>query len=182
MLESSGFTPMALAVLVQMIKVEWSKSSRGGQGARNRNSVPSALTIPDDLLGRWRGEILVDSSYWNEANDFARPNRRESERLPPDKVLRIGSVSIALRAEGSDVVRGPETLAIRFIPLSREIFMCRREWARVVFNSRFSCIDSGNWWYEQVIVNAGLFDGRPASSVFVESRPAWEFRRLTRLR
>ncbi len=168
--------------LVQVIKVEWTKSSRGGQGARDRNSVPSALAIPDVLLGRWTREILVNTTHWSEANAFAHPNRRESERLPANKVLRIDPVSIALGDPELAIGLDHETLLVRFVPVRREIVLMRGDWARVVFNARYACIDSGNWWYEQVTVNAGLFGERPPDSVFVETRPTTVFRHLSRLR
>ena len=61
---------MDVAVLVQVINVEWTKLSRGGKRrARYRNSVPSALPIPDDILERWTGETSLDTSHWSEAND-----------------------------------------------------------------------------------------------------------------
>jgi hypothetical protein len=36
--------------VVQIIRTEWTKASRGGEGARRRSAVPEALALPDQLI------------------------------------------------------------------------------------------------------------------------------------
>jgi hypothetical protein len=55
------------------------------------------------------------------------------------------------------------------------------QWVRVCYNGRFSCIDSGQWWYTQVTVNVAWFADHPSSQVFVNSQPAQELKMLADL-
>lgn len=48
--------------LVQVTRLCWDKSARGGQGARDRNAVPDALSVPADELRDLGGLLLVSKS------------------------------------------------------------------------------------------------------------------------
>jgi len=51
----------------------------------------------------------------------------------------------------------------------------------VRYNGRFSDVDTGEWWYEQVAANVAWFAGEPDGRVFLDREPARELRALAEL-
>lgn len=64
----------------------------------------------------------------------------------------------------------------------RSLMVAPGQWVRVCYDGRFSCIDSGNWWYEQVTVNVAWFGGDPDGRVFFDSEPSGKLMALAVLR
>src|SRR5262249_28171941 len=60
------------SMVIQLIKTLWTKKSRGGQGARQRNSVPTALRLPMPAFAAPFFLHRIDFSQ------FANVERRES--------------------------------------------------------------------------------------------------------
>jgi hypothetical protein len=179
--------------LVQVIRLHWDKSARGGQGARDRSSVPLGFGIPADHLLNADEQLHIEESHWGDRNAFAEPFHYRHQRVALDDGYRFGCVTVSTHPEGLlvhfrwDWTHGgaPDRWFITATgnaeSASRDLVVRPEQWVRVCYNGRFSCIDSGNWWYEQVTVNVALFGGEPSGQVFVGSKPEREFKLLADL-
>jgi hypothetical protein len=178
---------------VQVIHLSWTKAARGGEGARARCAVPAAFEVPASELVDVEGVLRVDASHWGDRNCFAAPFRFDRQEVQLSDGFVVGCVTISAWAEGLQVgyrydpaVGGaPDRRA--FAPAGHRESATRTlpvhdgEWVRVCHNGRFSCIDTGNWWYEQVTVNVACFVGEPNGRVFLEQEPTQELRALAEL-
>jgi hypothetical protein len=163
---------MARIVIVQQIEVEWSKASRGGQGAVWRNAVREVAKVPLNRIVA-SDLVLVQQKLWFfERNKFALP--KETIILNPTvKPLVIGCVSVDYSDDA--VVAGfafnsacggaPNRSGIR-----QTLVLTLNEWGQIVYNGRFAPAYDGDWWYEKMVVNVGIFDP-PSNSVFTRSQP-----------
>ncbi len=180
--------------LIQVVHVKWTKSERGGQGARNRGSVPEALNVPKAELARASGQFCVTHSYWGSRNSFSQPLSMDSERVAITEEYRYGCVKVSAHPDGLvaryyyDVAhggapdRGYEIWPAPAEPSGRFLVIRFGEWGRVCYNGRFSCIDSGHWWYEKTTVNVAWFAGEPNGRVFIDRPLSVEYRSVVHLR
>ncbi len=154
-------------IAVQTISTSWTKSSRGGSLAMLRNCVPKRLplSLPDDLKN-----IVWHSVAYSECNRFAAPisvrvtghcedNRygcknAEVERYDDYAILtyryQTGAPARQFFGQSGTPVAPEHSIKI---PWNR--------WASVEYNGRFACIDTGNWWYERVVINVACGDSIP---------------------
>ena len=180
--------------LVQVVHVGWEKSARGGRGAGERNSVLAAYEVMEDDLDGIGGHMGVGVSKWSERNAFATPFSSDSQRIAIADGYSFGCVRVSAHADGLRVhyeygyANGgaPDRSFLNWPSASgespgRSIVVRNNQWARVCYNGRFSCIDSGNWWYEQTTVNVAFFDGEPNGRVFLDREPFHELRALADL-
>jgi hypothetical protein len=69
------------------------------------------------------------------------------------------------------------------VPASHTTAIAENEWARARWNGRFTCIDTGTWWYESVTVNVGVHpDADIPRDLFTRSEPVDEYAQLAYLR
>jgi len=179
--------------LIQVIRLHWGKTARGGQGARNRSSVPLAFKVPADHLLNTSGQLHVEESHWGDNNAFAKPFHHRHQRVPLASGYSFGCVTVTVHPDGLlvryqwDESRGgaPDRSFVNFVgnteSVSRDLLVMPGKWVRVCYNGRFSCVDSGNWWYEQVTVNVALFGVKPSGQVFVRSESARELKMIADL-
>ncbi len=178
--------------LIQVVRLSWSKAARGGPGARARNAVPAAFEVPADLVGA-EGVLCVDALHWGDRNTFAEPFWSERSRAPLTAGYAVGCVAVSAEAEGLLVRYRYEPAAggapdrRAFNPAGHRESTTRTlpvrdgQWVRVCYNGRFSDIDTGAWWYEQVTANVAWFVGEPNGRVFLDREPAQELRALAEL-
>ncbi len=180
--------------LVQVVQLHWGKSSRGGQAARNRNAVPQAFAVPAADLAAAGGHLCVSVTHWGERNAFTEPFLVRRERVAVADGFTFGCVGVSPHPEGL-LVRyqytrtdggAPDRWFFNWFTVAgespgRPLVVRPGQWVRVCYNGRFSCIDSGNWWYEQSTVNVVCFGGEPDGRVFIDREPAEELRVLADL-
>lgn len=179
--------------LIQVVRLSWTKAARGGEGARARSAVPAAFEVPAaDLIGAV-GVLCVDASHWDERTDFAQPSRSERRRVPLADGFAVGCVTVAAQAEGLLVsyryepATGGAPDRRAYNPAghpeatTRSLLVHDGVWVRVCYNGRFSCRDSGGWWYEQVTANVAWFACEPAGQLFLDRAPTQELRELADL-
>src|SRR5207248_78488 len=129
-----------------------------------------------------------------DRNAFAEPLHSRHQRVPVEQGFSFGCVTVSGYPQGLlvryqwDGWRGgaPNRSFINAATgnaesAGRDLIVQAGRWVRVCYNGRFSCIDTGNWWYEQVTVNAAWFSGEPSGEAFLASEPTREFRVLADL-
>jgi hypothetical protein len=135
----------------------------------------------------------VDVSDWGERNNFLEPFSVRRHQVPLVEGFTYRSVAVSAHPEGLRVLYhydggAPNRWFLNRLPArdgapGGQIMLVRPgEWARVCYNGRFSCSDTGNWWYEQVTVNVAWFADECAGRVFLDSEAAHELRSLADLR
>jgi hypothetical protein len=180
--------------LVQVVRVRWTKAARGGDGARARNAVPAAFEVPALAPASTEGLLCVDTFHWDERNGFAEPLSTDRHQVPLVDGFSFGCVGVVADAEGLVVRyqynRGNSGAPDQWFFNSesgygespgRTLLVRGREWARVCYNGRFSCLETGNWWYQQVTVNVAWFAGAADGRLFLDREPTQELRALAEL-
>jgi hypothetical protein len=179
--------------LAQVICLHWTKAARGGEGARARGAVPVGFKVEAAELVGAEGVLCVDASQWGERNGFIEPVTVRRHRVLLAEGFSFGCVAVSTNPEGLlvryqyDGTHGgaPNRWFLNW-PGSggapgRALLARGGEWVRVCYNGRFSDIDTGNWWYQQVTVNVAWFAGEPDGRVFLDREPAQELRALAEL-
>lgn len=186
---SSGF--------LQVIRIEWTKASRGAEGSRARNAVPSGAPIRLEEFTGERASLSVEVQDWTERNSFVEPIRVDRKSVSLAEGFTWGGLSIALRD------REPCGLRVQYMrgfssgaperwflnsgsgtegPGAYPLALGDGESVRIADNGRFSDNDGGHWWYRQLTINAAWFDRIPDTRVFVDRKPTYNLRTLARLR
>lgn len=167
------------AVVIQHIETVWTKRSRGGDGARQRNAVPAALDLPS--LSRDHLFVLHHATF-HEHDSFARHDQLRSADAFADLKLRFLTLSIDGAALHVRFQRdGFNAATPSPFPYKDPFVLEPRQWARLVYNGRFTAWNTGMWSYEKHVYNIGWFD-KWASDAFERTRPCSEYREMARLR
>lgn len=157
-------------LVVQRIRTNWKKLSRGGEKATIRNATPTGFEIP------WRKNestrILLHDIKMCEWRDFL-PEVSIGELEPQSHIrleplfLRISSAGVALRFEWSWQHCGaPERL-------SHDLFsLTQGEWGRFECNGRFGATTQcgSEWTYHKTTFNVAVMDDERAD-LFLQSCP-----------
>jgi hypothetical protein len=180
--------------VVQLIHVTWDKSGRGGRGAERRNRIPLALPLPDQLRPEVGRPLLIHESHWGHTNQFSREVRNVIRAIDHSGEFRYRCISVAANDAGARVDWTwnewggipPRTIRAEdgnIVPASHRIDLLDNEWARVRWNGRFTCIDTGSWWYESVVANVGVHpDANIPPDLFVRSGPVHDYSQMAQLR
>jgi hypothetical protein len=180
--------------LVQAIRLRWTKAARGGEGARARCAVPTAFEVPAVDFVSAEDVLCVDVSQWGDKDTFAEPFSASRKRIALAEGTTFGCVTVSAEANGLRVsyqynwahAGAPDRSFKRHrsddgeAPV-RTVLVRDQEWVRVCYNGRFTCIHTGDWWYQQVTVNVAWFAGEPDWRVFLDQEPVREIRELADL-
>lgn len=167
-----------MLLIVQHIVVHWTERSRGGGGARQRNSVPEAFPLPAPGPAP---AALLHTIAVHEHLGFEAPVG-EISPLGAGPAYQIACAEVRIEAKGALLLFIPEirlTGAPARPQFPREVgrIVCG-QWARLVYNGRFA--EETGWRYVKVVVNAGLFDPAVPGS-FLDAGPIRELRDLAKL-
>jgi hypothetical protein len=165
-------------LFLQLLTTEWTKESRGGSGARLRNTTPLAMALPESWRGPDDGTLRVHHVYFSEQRRFL---PREWTKVHKEKsfveaeafrvecteegvrvLLDYARMGMPGRREGSGLSRGEK---------HEELFLLAPgQWGRGVYNERIEYWDSGHWGYCKHVLNVGLLrDASP--DVFLTTEP-----------
>src|SRR6185295_18981563 len=86
--------------VVQVVRLHWDKSARGGQGARDRNAVQQAFAVPADDLAGAGGHLCVGVASWGERNAFAAPLAARTNRVAVADGFTFACVSVSAGPDG----------------------------------------------------------------------------------
>ncbi len=166
---------------LQLLTTEWTKESRGGSGARLRNTTPLAMALPEPWRGTHDGVLRVHHVYFSEQRRFL---PREWTKVHKEKafveaeafrvewseegvrvLLHYGRMGMPGQLEGSGASRGE--------PHEELFLLSPGEWGRGVYNERVPYWDTGHWGYCKHVLNVGLLhDASP--DLFRTTEPARE--------
>jgi len=177
-------------IVVQVIHVTWDKSGRGGRAAEQRNQIPLALPLPDQLAPDIGRHLLVHESHWDRSNEISSAIRA----IDVKDGFRFRCVSVRATNEGAALDwtwkewAGIPPRRVRndfgdTVPASHRVDLSDNEWARARWNARFTSVDTGTWWYESVIANVGVIpDAEIPIDFFTRSDPVDDYSQLAHLR
>lgn len=174
-------------IVIQQIDTEWTKASRGGEGACRRNAVPTELTLPLDCFAAPVAMHVVDSFEWN---DFQLDDSVKHWNSICD--VRIPFLKLETRQNNLRIrfVRSPQNWVIAnrlydgvdgkpVLDVDAFVLGCD-EWGRVRFNARYTSRDTGEWYYQHVVCNIGVFSSVELNR-FVTLKPNHQFVELATL-
>ena len=168
-------------LIIQRITVEWTKLSRGGDAATQRNAVPKAIALPQ--LACVSGKCFIHDVHFRESGGF-----RCSESLSESDIQR----RVHLAPLFLDVKR--DQVETRFIwswhecgapeRVSGSMFrLSSGQWGRFICNGRFGAqTESGNEWrYHKTVFNVAFGESFPGD-LFTNTKPTKTESRLAALR
>lgn len=167
-------------LIVQHIRIEWTKTARGGELAECRSRIPKALPLPAcPMVYDKQDHYFAQRLEFRECDAFAKPRERLST---PQIDIPYRTVNCTVEwKNGAPLVEyaycsGAPTQVGR--PASWDV--PRDAWIRVEYNGRFSGMDDGNWYYLHEIINVA-FAEMEQTDIFTALPPQSEFRRVSHL-
>lgn len=161
-------------ILVQKLRVCWSKRSRSAPEATRRNAVPHALPFILETERRIINAVPVLLTYhsMHENTEFA-PRLYTEELLPDGESVWLGSVRINMNEEVLTVHFNDACSQLKphRFPFGKDIFSIQLDsWKRLRYNGRYRTWEES--YYEEHILNIGFFDSMPEPEVFMEAPAA----------
>jgi hypothetical protein len=157
-------------LIVQIIRSYWTKASRGAPGSIARNTVPECLPIPLQQVNAQGIRVLYHEIVFKEATGFQTPDERIS--IDPAIYPRHGCTTVERIAK--TVCANYKYHHCGGAPdrssLKRVVKADVGNWIQIRENGRFSPTWEGDWWYQKIVVNAGLFDNIVAEQ-FINTSP-----------
>lgn len=160
-------------IFIQELVTHWTKDSRSGPGATERNKTPLSAVVPFDRpFPPGKTDIVIQTTNFLELDEF-RPSPvtvafasmpasglYESESLTV-RVSEGDGLALGIRWNSSFGVppRKPHDLGV--VPFNR--------WGRVLYNARHG-FDRGDWHYYQRTVNIGCLESLKPNN-FVATKP-----------
>lgn len=145
-------------LIVQTIRSSWTKASRGAPGAIARNTVPEYLPISSPNIDPIDLQVLYHEIAFEEATGFQSPKERiyiNPTIYPPSgciTVERIGrEAHVTYKYSG---VGGAPYRSVKRHTIRAGV----GDWLQMRENGRFLILWSGDWSYQKIVVNAGLFN------------------------
>ncbi len=176
-------TDAVAQIVVQRIRVEWTKVSRGAPGATRRARVPVALPLPSDFRPE---RLVLHDMRAVEEEAFALvtavpgpSNRRAEPEAHGPTTGHFEPISWRVNRAQLIVDLAPSGLSAPRRPYSRAFVLSPGEWGRVLFNERFGA--DREWRYVHTVVNLA-FRVTWSAELFTHSTPARVFDGRARLR
>lgn len=168
-------------IVVQRITTEWTKDSRGGEGALKRNATPDAVELP--LIAYPTAQYILHDVRYLESKGFV-----------PDATVTESSCSQSIRAEPLILSVSKRQISVRFVWSwhhcgaperdSHDLFrLDAGQWGRFTCNGRFGAESTAGreWGYRKTVLNVALLETYD-THVFTETTPVTEKSSLASLR
>ncbi|RPF22245.1 hypothetical protein [Myceligenerans xiligouense] len=144
-------------VVIQIVRVSWTKASRGAEGAAARRAAPLGLVLPDELTTASFHQVVFD-----ETDAFTPESRRLPSELLDDRIR------IDIHDAGPVVRVGP-LFGFTYRGYHPSVRLRPGRWVRWLQNARWtSATGHGDWRYTAETVNVaiapvelGVFMGEP---------------------
>ncbi len=174
-------------IAVQIISTSWTKASRGARLATMRNRIPKRLPLrlPNEIPN-----LLWHSVAYSERNEFSDPIAVRVSTTCENNRFGCRNAEIQLHDNSATLIYRYQTGAPArqffdktgtYVAPEHIIEIPLNCWASIEYNGRFSCIDTGNWWYEHAVVNVAVGD-IVSANVFMTTQPIEHYTQLAHLR
>lgn len=184
--------------LIQKISLQWNKDCRGGKGAVLRNSYPKAASLPKDYFSYY--PCGIPSHYIGLFQDkdgiHVKKECRNLNEWTADGI--IGFAPYELSVQNGKVKihycynlhhgRRPQrskydSTRNRYVPLHELAFELNPgDYGQAICNGRFVDYDTGNWYYELIILNIILLSDTDVSlDCFLTKEPNKKYQRIDQL-
>lgn len=153
-----------MSIIIQSITVVWRKEQRGGSGAAERNSIPEAFELPLDVCVYSKDNPIVIHEvrlrYYDNFKPMESSNHTQGSRVRiKGGVIDITTDLLQVYFSYSEYDCGKpyrskydETGSL--VPIKEKAFdLFDNQYGRIAFNGRYTCYDTGNWWYEKKVHN-----------------------------
>lgn len=174
-------------IAVQTITTSWTKSSRGESLATLRSRISKQLPL---RLSDQFAPLLWHSVLYSERNRFTEPFAVNVATHCDNNRFGCTNAELELHDDSATLIYRYQTgaPARRFfdktgtcVAPEHSIEIPPNRWASIEYNGPYSCIDTGNWWYEHVVVNVAVASVISAN-VFMASSPLERYTQLAHLR
>jgi hypothetical protein len=183
-----------MLLIIQEIKVKWTKLSRGAPHAARRNAVPSILPLPPSL--NTASPPTADRSIvhhqitFDEANDFTPHATLTLKTIdPPNRHFKFGCLHPQWTSESAQIIftysascgGAPD----RSAPPQTVLTLHPDQWGQIIYNGRFSRGYSGDWYYQHFVFNIALLPTTTAAldpALFTTTPPIKVYKNLVQLR
>jgi hypothetical protein len=167
-------------VIVQRLRTEWTKKSRGGNEAGVRNGVPESLPLPSFEPG---AKIVVHEARFLESESFQ--CRDDVTEVQPGDAFELGAMRITLQQDGLAVTFAwswTQAGAPERWP-KKAFTLVAGQWGRLQYNGRFgpSTFDDDTWWYRKDVFNVALCESIDRN-LFTRTDPDFSASFLAQLR
>jgi hypothetical protein len=146
-------------LIVQAIHSYWTKASRGAPGSIARNTVPEYLPIPLEKVNIQNIRVLYHQIFFREETGFQEPEERiliDPVINPQHSCIKVEQISKKVYATYTyNTIGGAPN---RRSTLKGTVKADTGNWVQIRENGRFSSAWEGDWLYQKIVVNAGLFD------------------------
>ncbi|TWU11302.1 hypothetical protein CA54_01070 [Symmachiella macrocystis] len=166
-------------VIIQRIRSEWTKESRGGEGARRRNAVPQALPLPESCF---TDRFAHQTVRFLEREEFRRPERDSIAIGDSWTDMACSDLEITVVTEGLQVrlVTDARNAASGDVQTFRAFTLVPGTWGQLIYNARYVHVYTGIWTYERSVLNIGYLKAVQPKR-FTSSSPNETFSRMLRL-
>lgn len=173
---------MGRVLVVQQVHTRWTKEARGGRNAVLRNAVPESRSLPVERMKNAKPRVLHHQlTYGYE--QFTQPTGDLLRGTSVWGSFTFGCVTVHGDEEGVSATfrydRGCAGVPDRGWA-RKTLFLTGDTWGQIVYNGRFVPDWDGDWWYEKMVVNIGLFE-RLSSGLFTRTEPTYRFSAMSEL-
>lgn len=167
-------------IIIQRIRSEWTKDSRGGDGARRRNALPQAFKLPAVCF---TDRFSHHSVRFLERDEFRRSESDSVEIGDSWMDIACSDLEITVVTEGLQVrlMTDGRNAASGDMQLFRAFTLVLGTWGQLIYNARYVHVNTGNWTYERNILNIGYLKAVQPKR-FTSSQPDEEYSRMLKLR
>jgi hypothetical protein len=108
---------------IQIIDLEWDKSTRGAELATRRNAVPTAFAVPARPPRTNDGGLInIEKQYWDHSNGLVRPVYFKQEQQSLLEKQNLGCISVYyLKGELKIIYTWDHTVGAPRRPLTKKL-------------------------------------------------------------
>ena len=167
------------SIVIQHIYCRWTKASRGGEGARQRNSIPLAVRLP---LSNLDFPFILHAALFAEDHNFVQRDSFKTAATFYRLDVRDLGINVDTECATIRFYRDPYNAARSSRYPFQDVFTLKqRDWVQIQFNGRYADGHDSNWWYRYSTYNIGYFDEYD-EDVFIATKPSHNFSEMAKLR
>lgn len=181
-----------MLLIIQEIKLKWTKQSRGAPNATRRNAVPSTLSLSNFTPPKstvTSPHILHHQTVFDEAQNFDPHETLNIHEVdPPNRHFKFGCLhphfSPQMVEISFDYTSSCGGAPDRSAPAQTVLKLQSNEWGQIIYNGRFSLGYSGDWYYQQFTFKIALLDEWASEhrAIFTDTTPIKTYKNMADLR